>query len=57
MNYTQGGFPIWDDEFDREHFTVDEIAESDERAAIIASLIKAGNRWKQNADRIEKEKM
>ena len=57
MNYTQGGFPIWDDEFDREHFTVDEIAESDERVATIPLLIKEGNRWKQNADRIEKEKM
>ena len=57
MNYTQGGFPIWDDEFNREHFTVDEIAESDERVATIPLLIKAGNRWKQNADRIEKEKM
>lgn len=57
MNYTQGGFPIWDDEFDREHFTVDEIAESDERVATIPLLIKAGNGWKQNVDRIEKEKM
>lgn len=57
MNYTQGGFPIWDDEFDREHFIVDEIAESDERVATIPLLIKAGNRWKQNADHIEKEKM
>ena len=57
MNYTQGGFPIRDDEFDREHFTVDEIAESDERVATIPLLIKAGNRWKQNVDRIEKEKM
>lgn len=41
MNYTKGGFPVWDDDFDREHFTSEEIAESDMRAAIIAELVKA----------------
>ena len=20
MNYTKGGFPVWDEEFDKEHF-------------------------------------
>lgn len=41
MNYTKGGFPIWDDEFDKEHFTSEEIAESDLRVALITSLIQA----------------
>lgn len=38
MNYTQGGFPIWDEEFDKEHFTTEEIDESDERAKMIETL-------------------
>lgn len=41
MNYTKSGFPIWDDEFDKEHFTPEEIAESDLRVALITSLIQA----------------
>ncbi|MBQ6961601.1 MAG: helix-turn-helix transcriptional regulator [Clostridia bacterium] len=41
MNYTKGGFPIWDDDFDREHFTPEEIAESDLHAALITALIHA----------------
>ena len=41
MNYTKGGFPIWDEEFDHEHFTPEEIAESDLRAAFITALIEA----------------
>lgn len=41
MNYTKGGFPIWDDDFDREHFTPEEIAESDMRVALITALVKA----------------
>ena len=41
MNYTKGGFPVWDDEFDREHFTPEEIAESDLRVALITSLVQA----------------
>ena len=41
MNYTKGGFPVWDDAFDREHFTPEEIAESDLRVALITELIKA----------------
>lgn len=41
MNYTKNGFPIWDEEFDREHFTPEEIAESDLRAAIITALVHA----------------
>lgn len=39
MNYTKGGFPIWDEAFDREHFTPEEIAESDLRAALITALV------------------
>ena len=32
---------IWDDDFDREHFTPEEIAESDMRVALITALVKA----------------
>lgn len=41
MNYTKGGFPVWDEEFDKEHFTPEEIAESNMRVALITELIKA----------------
>ncbi len=41
MNYTKGGFPVWDDTFDQEHFTPEEIAESDLRVALITALIQA----------------
>ncbi len=41
MNYTKGGFPIWDEDFDREHFTPEEIAESDLHAALITALVRA----------------
>ena len=41
MNYTKGGFPVWDDEFDKEHFTPEEIAESDLRVALITAMIQA----------------
>ena len=41
MNYTKGGFPVWDEEFDREHFTPEEIAESDLHAALITALVQA----------------
>ena len=41
MNYTKGGFPVWDEEFDREHFTPEEIAESNLRVALITEMIKA----------------
>ena len=41
MNYTKGGFPEWDEECDKEHFTPEEIAESNMRVALITELIKA----------------
>ena len=41
MNYTKGGFPVWDEEFDKENFTPEEIAESNMRVALITELIKA----------------
>lgn len=41
MNYTKNGFPVWDETFDKEHFTAEEIAESDMRVAIITELVKA----------------
>jgi len=41
MNYTKNGFPVWDETFDKEHFTAEEIAESDMRVAMITELVKA----------------
>lgn len=41
MNYTKGGFPVWDEEFDKEHFTPEEIAESDLHAELIAAMVQA----------------
>ena len=41
MNYTKGGFPGWEEEFDKEQFTPEEIAESNMRVALITELIKA----------------
>ena len=35
------GFEVWDDEFDRKHFTPEEIAESDMRVSLITELIQA----------------
>lgn len=35
------GFRVWDEEFDRENFTPEEIAESDLQAAIISAMIDA----------------
>mgnify|MGYP001451871295 CR=1 FL=1 len=41
MNQTKGGFPIWDEELERELFTPEEIAESNLRVALIGELITA----------------
>lgn len=41
MNHIKSGFPIWDEQFDKEHFTPQEIAESDIKVALITALIKA----------------
>ncbi len=41
VNYTKGGFPVWDDEFDKEHFNPEEIAESNMRVELITALIQA----------------
>lgn len=35
------GFQVWDDEFDREHFTPEEIAETNLRVALITALVQA----------------
>ena len=35
------GFRVWDEEFDREYFTPEEIAESDLQAALITAMVKA----------------
>ena len=35
------GFRVWDEAFDREHFTPEEMTESDLHAALIAALIQA----------------
>lgn len=41
MNQTKSGFPIWNDDFDQEHFMPDEIAETDLRVATITALVQA----------------
>ena len=41
MNRTKEGFVIWDEDFDREHFTPEEIAETDLRVALISAMIQA----------------
>lgn len=38
---TKKGFRVWDDEFDREFFTPEEIAESDLRASLVAEIVRA----------------
>ncbi|MBQ8160620.1 MAG: hypothetical protein IJ083_07685 [Clostridia bacterium] len=35
------GFTVWDDEYDKEHFTAEESAESDLEAEIMMALIDA----------------
>ena len=35
------GFRVWEEEYDREHFTPEEIAESDLHAALITALVEA----------------
>ena len=35
------GFRVWDEEFDREYFTPEEIAESNLQAALITAMVKA----------------
>lgn len=41
MNYTKGVSPVWDEAFDKEHFTPEEIAEGDMRASLITELVEA----------------
>lgn len=55
MNYTKNGFPVWDETFDKEHFTAEEIAESDMRVAMITELVKA--RQEQGISQRQLEKM
>lgn len=35
------GFKLWDDEFDKTHFTTEEISESDLESELILALVKA----------------
>lgn len=56
MNYTKGGFPVWDDAFDKEHFTVEEIAESDMRAAAAANAETASSAKRENMVKFLMEK-
>ncbi len=55
MNYTKGGFPIWDDEFEKEYFTPEEIAESNLRVAVMTALISAEK--EQGMDRRKLEEL
>ena len=41
MNRTKEGFPVWDADFDKDHFTAEEIAESDLRVALVSAFIQA----------------
>ena len=49
MNYTKGGFPVWDDDFDREHFTQEEIEESNMRVELITALVQTSLPEKDDA--------
>ncbi|MGI6237827.1 MAG: helix-turn-helix domain-containing protein [Candidatus Excrementavichristensenella sp.] len=53
MNCTKGGFPLWDEAFDREHFTPEEISESDRRASLITAFVQA--RKEQGISQRERE--
>lgn len=39
MNYTKGGSLVWAEEFDKEHFPPEEIAESALRAGLITAMV------------------
>ena len=49
------GFRVWDDEYDKEHFTQEEIAQSDLQAALIAAMIEA--RKEKNISQRDLEKL
>ena len=55
MNRTKEGFPIWDDEFDREIMSPEEIAASDMRVAVITALVQA--RQEQGLSQRDLEKL
>ena len=48
------GFPVWDDEFDKEHFTPNQINESNMYAAVLGALVDA--RRKEGLTQRELEK-
>ncbi|MBQ6745378.1 MAG: helix-turn-helix transcriptional regulator [Acidaminococcaceae bacterium] len=52
---TINGFRVWDDEYDREHFTQEEIAQSDLQAALIAAMIET--RKEKNISQRDLEKL
>ncbi|MBQ9696970.1 MAG: helix-turn-helix transcriptional regulator [Acidaminococcaceae bacterium] len=52
---TINGFRVWDDEYDREHFTQEEIAQSDLQAALIAEMIET--RKERNISQRDLEKL
>ena len=49
------GFRVWDDEYDKEHFTQEEIAQSNLQAALIAAMIEA--RKEKNISQRDLEKL
>lgn len=49
------GFRVWDDEYDKEHFTQEEIAQSDLQAALIAAMIEV--RKEKNISQRDLEKL
>jgi DNA-binding XRE family transcriptional regulator len=52
---TINGFRVWDDEYDKEHFTREEIAQSDLQAALIAAMIET--RKEKNISQRDLEKL
>ena len=52
---TINGFRVWDEEYDKEHFTQEEIAQSDLQAALIAAMIET--RKEKNMTQRDLEKL
>lgn len=48
------GFEIWDDEFDRKHFTPEEIAASDLRVSLINALVQKRHIYNKSLESVKK---
>lgn len=55
---TINGFEIWDAEFDKKHFTPEEIAESNFRVSAITKFVRAqNNKNKKSVNKIKLEEL